>query len=295
MTGMPATREHAVRVRGVPIHYMSAGEGPAVLFIQGVGVAGTGWTPQIEVLSRRFRTIAFDNRGIGRTPLGGSPLAIETMADEALAIANAERIDRFHVVGHSMGGLIALQAALSSPDRIRSLSLLSTFANGRDGSRMSLGMLVSALRMRIGTRAMRRDAMLSLVMPSAYLHTIDRRDLACTLGSMFGRDLADQPPIVMKQLRAMSTFSAAARLSELSHIPTLVVSGAHDRIARPELGRALADGINGARYVEIEEAGHALPIQCAARTNALLEEHFDYAERARSGISGQAVVSQITP
>ena len=91
---------------------------------------------------------------------------------------------------------------------------------------------------------------------------------------LFGHDLADQPPIVMKQLRAASRFDASARLGALAHIPTLVVAATHDRIALPAFGRALADAIPGARYVEIPDAGHGCTIQCADRVNALLVEHF---------------------
>jgi aminoacrylate hydrolase len=258
---------------------IDVGRGPAVLLIQGVGVIGAGWGPQINALSARFRTIAFDNRGIGSSALGDAPLTIEAMADDALGIADAAGLDRLHVVGHSMGGLIAQQVALKARRRIKSLSLLCTFANGMDASRMSPGMLLSALRLRIGSRAMRRQAMLSLVMPEPYLRSVDRVQLAARVGRLFGRDLAEQPPIVMKQLRAMSRYNAAPRLAELRGVPTLVVSGSFDRIARPEFGRALADGIGGARYVEMKDAGHALPIQCAGALNALLADHIDRAEQ----------------
>jgi aminoacrylate hydrolase len=85
-----------------------------------------------------------------------------------------------------------------------------------------------------------------------------------------GHDLADQPPIVMKQLKSMAAYGATRGLDTLAGVPTLVVSGAHDLIARPALGRALANAIPGARYVEFADAGHALPIECAAETNELL-------------------------
>jgi len=123
--------------------------------------------------------------------------------------------------------------------------------------------------------------MLGLIMPASYLRTIDRVRLAAELKELFGRDLADQPPIIMRQLRAMSRYSARNRLAELPRVPTLVVSGAHDLIAPPRLGRSLAQGIAGARFVEFPQAGHALPIQCAAETNDLLEKHVTAAEESR--------------
>ena len=154
------------------------------------------------------------------------------MAEDALAIMDAEKIERFHVVGHSMGGVIAQALALRAPERVCSLALLCTFARGSDGSKVTLPMLMTALRMRIGTRAMRRNAFLELIMPERYLREVDRAALAARLAPLFGHDLAEQPSIVMKQLRAMSAYDAGASLSRLAHIPTLVVSAAEDRIAR---------------------------------------------------------------
>ncbi len=262
-----------VRVQDVDLSYEIAGEGLAVLCIQGVGVIGRAWAPQIAALAPRFRTIAFDNRGIGHTALGSGALTIERMAADALAIVDAERIDRFHLLGHSMGGLIAQHVALTARSRVESLSLLCTFANGKDATALSWRMLIAGLRSRVGTRAMRRSGMMRMIMPDSYLRTVDRRRLADELAKLFGRDLGDQPPIIGQQLRAMSRYSAAPRLHELSGLPTLVVSGAHDPIAPPPLGRAIADGIAGARFVEFVDAGHALPIQCADEVNALLLNH----------------------
>ena len=107
--------------------------------VQGVGVAGCGWRPQVDALSPSFRVITFDNRGIGGSTRGSAPLTIDLMADDALAIADAESLERFHLVGHSMGGLIAQAAAIRARPRILSLTLMCTFADGREGSKMSLG------------------------------------------------------------------------------------------------------------------------------------------------------------
>jgi aminoacrylate hydrolase len=262
------------------IAYEVAGSGPGVLMIQGVGVAGSGWRPQVDALSARYHTITSDNRGLGRSSVGHDVLTIERMAADALAIADAERIDRFHVVGHSMGGLIAQHVAVTARPRVISLSLLCTFGNGKDGASLPPRMMLHAIRTRVGTRGMRRRAMLALVVAPERLAAADRDRLASDLAALFGHDLADQPPIVMKQLKSMSAYGATRGLDTLAGLPTLVVSGAHDLIARPALGRALADAIPGARYVEFADAGHALPIECAAETNEFLLAHLDAAGAA---------------
>ncbi len=263
---------------GALLLYSRIGKGPAVLLIQGVGVVGNGWKPQVDGLQKQFTLVSFDNRGIGGSTIRDGQFTIEAMAADALAIMDAEGIDRFHVAGHSMGGIIAQALALAAPARVKSLAFLCTFARGKDGSAISLPMLATALRMRIGTRAQRRNAFLELIMPKRYLQQVDRARLAAELQPLFGHDLADQPPIVMKQLKAMSRFDAGARLHELASIPTLVVSAVEDRIAGRSTGRALATAIPGSRYVKIADAGHGLPIHRAAETNALLDEHWSRAE-----------------
>jgi pimeloyl-ACP methyl ester carboxylesterase len=202
------------------------------------------------------------------------------MAADALAIADAEGIDRFHLAGHSMGGLIAQEIALTAPRRVGSLSLLCTFARGAQAARLTWSMALTAVRMHIGTRRMRRQAFMELVMPAPYLASVDRDALGGQLSRLFARDLADQPSIAMTQMRAMSRYDALDRLVSLASIPTIVASAAHDRIARPEYGRQLAAAIPGARYIEFAEGGHAVTIQCAAAVNALLAQHFAQADAA---------------
>jgi 3-oxoadipate enol-lactonase len=263
-----------LETNGARIAYSRTGAGPVVLLVQGVGVPGEGWRPQIDALADRYTLVAFDNRGLGASPLAGGEVSIEAMADDALAVMDAEGIRRFHVVGHSMGGLIAQEIALRVPDRATSLALLCTFASGAQGARMTPALFLTALRMRLGPRRLRRNAFLGLVMPKAYLRETDRAALADRLAALFGYDLADQPLFVLKQVRAMSRYAAGDRLRSLARIPTLVASATFDRIALPTYGRALAAAIPGARYVELPAAGHAVTIQRADEVNALLAAHF---------------------
>lgn len=264
---------------GAQIRYERSGRGPAVLLIQGVGAAGAAWQPQVEGLAGDFTVVTFDNRGIGASTISTGKPTIEAMAQDALAIMRAERLDSFHVVGHSMGGVIAQEVALRATERVRSLSLLCTFATGLQGARPSSpSMLMIALRTRLGTRRMRRHAFLELVMPPALLKELDRDALAEQLAPLFGHDLGDQPAVIGDQLRAMARYDARPRLARLARVPTLVVAGALDRIARPAYGRALAAAIPGARLVELPEAAHGVTIHDATRINDLLRQHFVQAE-----------------
>lgn len=259
------------------LHYALTGEGPPVLFIQGVGVVGHGWRPQVDALCDRFTCCSFDNRGIGRSTTARPPTSIEQLAADALALLDALGWARAHVVGHSMGGLIAEQLALDAPTRVRSLSLLCTPASGRAGARPSARIAWIGLRSRVGTRAMRRRAFLELVLPRALQVDAGGLDAwAERLAPLFGRDLADNPAIVLQQLRAMAKHDVRARLHALAGIPTLVVSAGEDPIAPPRAGAATAASIPGARHVVLD-ASHGVPITHAERINALLREQLESA------------------
>jgi pimeloyl-ACP methyl ester carboxylesterase len=270
----------SLEYRGCRLAYEVRGDGPPVLFIQGVGVHGGGWKPQVDALADHYRCLTFDNRGMGGSqPLGGR-LSVEQMADDARALLDAQGWDSAHVVGHSMGGPIALELALAARERVRSLALLCTFARGADATKLSLWMLWVGLRTQLGPRRLRRRAFLQIIMPPGEPPAADRDVLAEQLAPLFGHDLADQPPVAMKQLAALRNYDATRRLTELAGLPTLVVSARHDRIAPPRSGRALAAGIPGASYIEIPDAAHGVPIHKPDRINALLAEHLAGAETA---------------
>jgi len=272
--------ERCVESGGCPLHYDVVGSGPPLLLIQGVGVAGGGWAPQVEALADRYTCISYDNRGLGRSVPRGEPVSVERMAEDARAILDAERIDAAHVVGHSLGGPVAIALALAARDRVRSLALLCSFAGSRTAAPPTPRMIWLGSRTRIGTRRMRRRGFLALVSAPGSIPRGELDTQAVRLAGLFGHDLADQPPVAAEQLRALRRYDATERLGQLGGIPTLVVNAAHDPIAPPAAGRALSRAIPGARYVEIAEASHGLPITHAGQTNRLLEEHLGIASLA---------------
>lgn len=267
---MPTTAE----IDGCRISYTSSGAGEPVLFIQGVGLHGDGWLPQTEDLSNDFQCIRFDNRGMGASTFAGGKLSVEQMAADAVAVLDAAGVERAHVVGHSLGGVVAQEMALQHGDRVRSLALMCTSARGADATALSWKMLVLGLRGRIGTLQSRRRAFLEIVLPAAYLETVEDKDaLAQELAPLFGHDLAVTPKIAMAQLRALGRYNSLDRLKSLAGVKTLVVSAAEDIIFPPRCGRALAAAIPGSKYIEIAGAAHGVPIQCADEVNQLLRAH----------------------
>lgn len=267
-----------VTFEGCPLSYEVRGEGPPVVLINGVGIHGSGCNPQIAELSRGFRCLTFDNRGIGASQPAGkaSAICVDQMTRDTLAVMDELGMERAHVAGHSLGGVVAQNLALTARHRVRSLSLLCTSARGADALRLSPALIWRGICSNVGTRNSRRLAFLRIVMADRHLATVNRDELARELAVVIGHDLGDPPAVTNRQLSALRRFDSRARLSTLAGIPALVVAATDDVIFPPRFGRALAAGIPGARFVELEGA-HGVTIQHADIVNRLLREHFDSA------------------
>lgn len=269
-----ASRSGSCTHKGCALAYEIRGSGPPVVFIQGLGIHGAAWKPQIDVLAANYECLSFDNRGLGRSQPRACSLTIQQMAEDTLALMDAHAWRSAHIVGQSMGGVIALEIALGARERVRSVTLLCSLARGRNVFPASRDMAWRWLKTRVGSRHRRREAMLELVMPKSALMAADPVALAAELAPLFGHDLADHAPVSARQLWALVRYDATGRLAELAGLPALVINASHDRIAPPRAGRAMAEAIPGARYVEIDGASHAAAIQHAAAVNTLLLEHW---------------------
>jgi 3-oxoadipate enol-lactonase len=259
-------------VDGAELWFDVRGTGPDVLFVQGIGVASQAWSPQIDELSRDHRCIALDNRGIGKSTGDTNALSVDRMARDALAVLDELHVERAHLVGHSLGGVIIQRMALLAPERVASLAFLCTFAGGQDLKPSARSIWLRA-RSRVGTRRMRRRAFARSIMPDAYLRERGEEQVMSELERIFGRALWDAPKIGDVQLEALRAHDERAELSKLKPIRSVVLSGRHDPIATAAANAALADRI-GANHHEWDDASHALPLQYPAAVNAVLRAHF---------------------
>jgi pimeloyl-ACP methyl ester carboxylesterase len=207
------------------------------------------------------------------------------MAEDARALMDAVGWESAHVVGHSMGGVIAQQLALDCPKRVRSLSLLCTFGRGKDAARLTPWVLWMTLRTRIGTRPMRRRAFLEMLWPADVLGQADADQLAERVAALVGRDLAEQPAVLMKQVGALSRHDTLKRLGELAGIPTLVLSAEHVSIALPRYGQQLARAFPGAQFKLMPAASHGVTIQQADKISQTLAELFSSADALKKTVS----------
>jgi pimeloyl-ACP methyl ester carboxylesterase len=112
------------------LHYEERGSGPPLILSHGVIESSRSFVPLAERLAQRFRTIAYDARGRGRSP--GSPSSLARLAEDVAALAGELELGAFHHVGHSMGGRVALEHALVHPEQVRALVLMSARAEAPD-------------------------------------------------------------------------------------------------------------------------------------------------------------------
>jgi pimeloyl-ACP methyl ester carboxylesterase len=260
------------------LHYETAGsDGTPVLLVMGFGVPGRMWMNQIPTLAARHRVAWFDNAGSGRTErLRRRPYSMRDLGRHAAAIIDALGWSAAHVVGVSMGGMIAQELALSHRARVRSLTLVVTHAGGLRNLLPPPASLLLFARGFLGPRRQRARALERLVFPDGYLRGVDVGPLRRALGDHVATAAPDRDRLL--QLAAVVTHRAARRLKTLT-APTLVIKAGQDRLIRPDECHRLHTLIPGSRLVEFEDAGHALLHQCADRLNRELLEHFARVDR----------------
>jgi pimeloyl-ACP methyl ester carboxylesterase len=240
------------------------GDGDPLLLIMGLGYPSAMWYRQLPELAARWRTIRFDNRGTGETGVPPGPYTIETMAEDAVAVLDAAGATTAHVLGASMGGIIAQQLVLEHPVRVRSLILACT---GPGGAEMAPPE-PEALQMAAARSTMSPEEAAEAAIEFVYAPTTPRASIDEDFAVRLRQPTS--PEGYTNQLTAVVTYAGSyARLGEIT-APTLVISGRQDRLVNPANAALLAEAIPGARLVMIEDASHILfTDQTVAVTDAI--------------------------
>ncbi|HEX6391729.1 MAG TPA: alpha/beta fold hydrolase [Solirubrobacteraceae bacterium] len=243
-----------VAVAGSELHYERRGRGPALLLIQGMGANGTHWgEPFLGELERDFELILYDHRGIGRSaPLKGGTITVASLAGDALGLLDALGIGDAHVLGISMGGMVAQELALAAPQRVRSLILGATSCGGTQ-ARATAPEVVS----RLTTVALSRDR--ELMLRTGFELVVSRRHAAQPAHFAEFVEAAKQfpatLPVLLAQKGAADGHDAYSRLRSL-RVPTLVIHGTADELLASINGDLVASLIPGARLELLEGVGH---------------------------------------
>jgi 3-oxoadipate enol-lactonase len=232
----------------VRIAYEVRGSGDPLLLMHGLGYGRWGWEPVLDAFADEFRTLFYDNRGIGDSDVPPGPYTARQLAEDAVAVLDAEGIERAEVVGTSLGGMAAQELAIGFPERVSRLVLACTTPGGLSAHPMpqqTVDLMLSAPTLPPDV-ALRRFVENALA-PGAPDELVERI-LTLRFANPF------DPKGWHAQAAAGVTFDALDRLSQIE-APTLVVTGTEDVVVDPRNSELLAERIAGARLERVP-GGH---------------------------------------
>jgi 3-oxoadipate enol-lactonase len=249
-----------IKNNGQELYYEVHGEGAPLVLIMGIGYDATLWgLYQIPVLSKEFQVVAFDNRDVGRSSQATGPYTIADMADDVAGLMDGLHIEHAHMLGISMGGMIAQEFALRHPDRLDKLILSGTgAATGRAKfDPISIWNFVK----QHDTEGLTFAAQQFLWLFSTdFLRNHQAVDQ--TLAMLGSNPNPVSPEAYSRQASAYIQHDALDRIGNIK-AATLVITGERDRLTPPWIGRELADAIPGAKFHLIDGPGssHVVPLE----------------------------------
>lgn len=251
------------RPDGARIWWTSEGEGEAVLLVMGLAYPSDMWFRVSSVLAQGYRVIRLDNRGAGRTgDVPGAPYSVETMAGDVLAVLDAAGERSAHVMGVSMGGLVAQEVAFRAPDRVTSLVLAATHPGAADSVWDPEALALVSNRGGLTPQQAAEASIPFNYAPGTPRERIEE-DWAVRL------PLAGTAAGYLAQARGTLPWSGLRRLPSL-RVPTLVVHGAGDRLVPTVNGERIAREVPGAELVVIPDANHLFFTDQPERTREVL-------------------------
>ncbi len=241
------------QVRELEIHYRTLGGGHPLLLLHGLGGSQADWDPVfLGDLASVCLVVAFDNRGSGRTGLpSDAPFTIEEMALDAVGLMDALGIGRAHVLGHSLGGMIAQSIALDHPDRVDRLVLASTSCGGLQCIQPEKS-IAELFTERTGTPEEYACRYVSALFPKWWYD--EHREYVDRLTRSYLEQMDDRKETA-GQFMAAAAFDSCRRLGEIRS-PTLILTGTEDEVVPPRNSWIMPGRMNGAKLVEFPGAGH---------------------------------------
>lgn len=271
---MPTIAINPVHAPALEVFYEDAGEGPPAVLVGGLSSTHEVYARQVEALSRRYRVLAPDNRGSGRTRIADDDgdRAIDRMAEDLRCFLDGLGLDRVHLMGTSMGGMIVQQFAVTHPERLLSL----TVGCSHGGTSTALPPTDETLGLLIAGSQDDADDAVRLAGQEMMFHptslTGDRRtfDFYLATKQRYPHSAAE----IGRRITAIAEYDVWEKLPTLA-VATLVITGDGDRLVLAENSRRLAERIPGARLIVLENAGHIFWIERSEATNDALLAHFD--------------------
>jgi 3-oxoadipate enol-lactonase len=258
-----------IQVNGADLYYEdTGGSGPPILFAHGLLWSTSMYRFQVAAFRDRYRCVAFDFRGQGKSEITPSGYDMDTLARDAAELVERLGLAPVHFVGLSMGGFVGMRLAARRPELLRSLALLETAADGEPRANVPKYRLLG-----LAARVLGNGAVAGPIMKVLFGKTFLSDPARAALREELRREIAQNR--VAGELRALEGVLTREPVeAELGRIraPTLVLSGEEERAIVPARSRRLAAAVAGARLVLLPRAGHTSPLEEPAAVNAALGE-----------------------
>jgi 3-oxoadipate enol-lactonase len=248
------------------VYYELHGEhsGTPLILIMGTGGSCRGWLPlQVPDFSEAHRTLIFDHPGVGGSEDRGGAFSTADLAEDTVSLMDALEIERAHVLGAFMGGMVAQEIALRHPNRVDRLVLAGTYARADAKRRMLIEQWRELSLSGASVEVMVRERLLWTLQDE----TLEQTDLIDSMIEFFIQDGAPlTEEVFARQCDACLGHDTADRLREIEQ-PTLVICGRRDQLTPPHFHRELADEIPNAHLVTIPYGGHIVMAESAEQFN----------------------------
>ena len=253
------------------MYYEIIGQGEPLVMIRGLGSNVDHWYEQAPVLSKKYQLLVFDNRGIARSSDPGDAFSTRDMAADTAALMEAAGIKRAHVLGYSMGGMVAQEMALNHPEKVRGLILVATDCGitQRIKARPEVSRLFSQM-VSLGTTEAKLAAAACLYAQKTFE---SKTDVIERYNEVSMRFPASQD-IMARQWAAVTRHDACSRLQKISS-PTLTLTGSEDVLIPPENAKMMAEMIPDARMKAIDGGGHLFLIEQPQQFNQAVGDFLD--------------------
>lgn len=258
----------SILLSDIQLYYEEHGHGEPLILVPGLSAGLWIWFKQIAELSKQFRVITFDPRGIGRSPVGAEPLTIRLLADDIAALLRGLGLGQAHILGASFGGFVAQEFALAYPEMTRTLSLCCTSFGGPNHVAPSMETLIAVTSTDgFNTKERIHRMLLPAFSPEFARDHPDEVDQVVNL--RLANTLGEE--VYRSQLSAAVGFNIESRVPAIES-PTLVLSGDADAIVPVANSRNLAAKIPGAELRTIDGGSHLFFIERPEEFNQLVSE-----------------------
>ena len=254
-------------VNGINIDYRVEGQGEPLIMISGFSSAKNDWRFQTRSFKKYYRTITFDNRGVGKSDKPTGPYTMKMMANDTIGLMDHLGIEKAHVLGISMGGMIAQELAINHPERVDKLVLASTLARWDETSGFTSE---ASKRLETFLRSIPNEVEIQRGVDTTIDLTLNKRFyriLAVPLMKIMIR-LYDTSALngLVEQRDAILAHDTADRL-RLIKAPTLVITGTNDRLIKPISSEVIANLVPKAKLIKVEGGSHGVIVEMRSKFN----------------------------